>query len=49
MRMQDKAKWDSQKKSVGDGSDQDEKQPQDKRETVQRRTFTRWMNAFLQR
>lgn len=26
--MQDKAKWDSQKKSVGDGSDQDEKQPQ---------------------
>ncbi|XP_038582277.1 EH domain-binding protein 1 isoform X1 [Micropterus salmoides] len=49
MRMQDKAKWDSQKKSVGDGSDQDEKQPQDKREAVQRRTFTRWMNAFLQR
>ncbi|XP_070782408.1 dystrophin [Enoplosus armatus] len=47
--MQDKAKWDSQKKSEGEVSDQHEQQPQDERKAVQRRTFTRWMNGFLQR
>uniref|UniRef100_A0A8P4GD73 Calponin-homology (CH) domain-containing protein n=1 Tax=Dicentrarchus labrax TaxID=13489 RepID=A0A8P4GD73_DICLA len=49
MRMQDKANRDSQKKSVGEISDQQEQQPQDERKAAQTRTFTRWMNVFLQR
>ncbi|KAF1376343.1 hypothetical protein PFLUV_G00210510 [Perca fluviatilis] len=47
--MQDKANRDSQKKSVGRIRDQRVQQLQDERKAVQRRTFTRWMNVFLQR
>ncbi|XP_034383496.1 calmin [Cyclopterus lumpus] len=49
MRMQDKANGDSQKKPVGGMSEQRVQQSQDEGRAVQRRTFTRWMNAFLQR
>ncbi|KAA8583289.1 hypothetical protein FQN60_015835 [Etheostoma spectabile] len=49
MRMQDKANRDSQKKSSGEISDQRVQQLQDERKAVRRRTFTRWMNVFLQR
>ncbi|KAM8726242.1 uncharacterized protein clmnb isoform 2-T2 [Acanthopagrus schlegelii] len=48
MRMPDEANRDSPKKSVGEISDQHE-QPQDERKAAQTRTFTRWMNVFLQR
>ncbi|XP_070843251.1 uncharacterized protein clmnb isoform X1 [Chaetodon trifascialis] len=48
MKMPDEANGDSQKKSVGEISHQHE-QPQDERKAVQTRTFTRWMNVFLQR
>ncbi|XP_040919837.1 uncharacterized protein clmnb isoform X2 [Toxotes jaculatrix] len=47
--MQDKANWDSQKKSLGEISYQHVQKPQGERKAVQKRTFTRWMNAFLQR
>ncbi|XP_041814602.1 uncharacterized protein clmnb isoform X2 [Chelmon rostratus] len=46
--MPDKASGDSQKKSVGEISHQHE-QPQDERQAVQTRAFTRWMNVFLRR
>ncbi|KAM4522750.1 uncharacterized protein clmnb [Odontesthes bonariensis] len=46
MRMQDNG--DSQRKPAGVISDHNG-QPEDEREAVQKRTFTRWMNAFLQR
>uniref|UniRef100_A0A3Q3N9C4 Calponin-homology (CH) domain-containing protein n=1 Tax=Labrus bergylta TaxID=56723 RepID=A0A3Q3N9C4_9LABR len=49
MRMQDKADGDSHEKSMGEFSDEHVQQPQDDRKAVQRRTFTRWMNALLQR
>ncbi|XP_029318618.1 calmin [Cottoperca gobio] len=48
MRMQDKVNSDPLKKSVGE-SDQRGQQTKDERKTVQRRTFTRWINVFLQR
>ncbi|XP_068432561.1 interaptin [Clinocottus analis] len=49
MRMQDEAGGDPQMNSVGGISEQRVQPPQDDRRAVQRRTFTRWMNAFLQR
>nr|XP_046229500.1 calmin [Scatophagus argus] len=49
MRMQDKANADSEKRSVGEISDQHHLQSQGERKAVQTRTFTRWMNVFLQR
>nr|XP_019947100.1 PREDICTED: calmin [Paralichthys olivaceus] len=49
MRMQDEAKWGSEKKSYGEINDQHAHQPQEERKAVQKRTFTRWMNVFLQR
>ncbi|XP_047193921.1 uncharacterized protein clmnb [Hippoglossus stenolepis] len=47
MRMQDEAKWGSEKRPLGEISDQP--QPQDERKAGQKRTFTRWMNGFLHR
>ncbi|XP_034018179.1 interaptin isoform X2 [Thalassophryne amazonica] len=44
--MQDK---DSQMSSAGDFRDPDLHQPRGGRKTVQKRTFTRWMNVFLQK
>ncbi|XP_044232204.1 uncharacterized protein clmnb [Thunnus albacares] len=44
MRMEDEASWDSQ-----GVRDQHVQQSQDERKAVQKRTFTRWMNMFLQR
>lgn len=46
--MQHKANGDSQKTSEEEISDRVQK-PQDERKAVQKRTFTRWMNVFLQR
>uniref|UniRef100_UPI0037E8B15C calmin n=1 Tax=Semicossyphus pulcher TaxID=241346 RepID=UPI0037E8B15C len=47
--MQDKANGDSQENSVGEVNDQKVQQPQDGRKAAQKRTFTRWINTFLQR
>uniref|UniRef100_A0AAQ4R067 Calponin-homology (CH) domain-containing protein n=1 Tax=Gasterosteus aculeatus aculeatus TaxID=481459 RepID=A0AAQ4R067_GASAC len=49
MRMKDITNCDSGRNSVGESSDHRVQQPQDERKAVQRRTFTRWMNVFLQR
>ncbi|XP_022593703.1 calmin-like isoform X2 [Seriola dumerili] len=49
MSMQERANCDSQEKSFGEISDQHLQQPQDERKAVQKRTFTRWLNLFLQR
>ncbi|XP_034006282.1 uncharacterized protein zgc:100997 [Trematomus bernacchii] len=48
MRMQGKANRDPQKKSMGEKA-QHIQQPEDEKKAVQKRTFTRWMNGFLQR
>ncbi|KAI4801806.1 hypothetical protein KUCAC02_019677 [Chaenocephalus aceratus] len=48
MRMQGKANRDPQKKSMGEKT-QHIQQPEDEKKAVQKRTFTRWMNGFLQR
>ncbi|XP_029353031.1 dystrophin isoform X2 [Echeneis naucrates] len=48
MRMQDRVNWDSQKQ-FGETSDQHLQQRRDGRRAIQKRTFTRWMNVFLQR
>ncbi|XP_071334749.1 uncharacterized protein clmnb isoform X2 [Trachinotus anak] len=45
---EDRVNWDSQKK-FGEISDQCVQQCQDERKAVQKRTFTGWMNVFLQR
>ncbi|XP_024912812.1 uncharacterized protein clmnb [Cynoglossus semilaevis] len=47
IRMQDKANCSSLKNLFGGIGDH--RQPQDEKEAVQERTFTRWMNVFLQR
>uniref|UniRef100_UPI003AADDB7A uncharacterized protein clmnb isoform X3 n=1 Tax=Centroberyx gerrardi TaxID=166262 RepID=UPI003AADDB7A len=49
MATQDKASWDGQGKSLGEISEQEALWPQGEREAAQKRTFTRWMNVFLQR
>ncbi|KAL6096294.1 uncharacterized protein ACO6RY_10026 [Pungitius sinensis] len=49
MRMKDIANGESGRQSVGEISDHRVRQPQDERKAVRRRTFTRWMNMFLQR
>ncbi|XP_075994782.1 uncharacterized protein clmnb [Genypterus blacodes] len=49
MATQDKASQDADGRSVGEIRDQHTQHFQDEQTAAQKRTFTRWMNVFLQR